>query len=323
MFKFLFLFLLCCLSLSLLSGCGGAPTLTPAEQANGGALSLTLPPEDVAVLEPVDICPFVSEYRDIFEAAGSGTVQDVKYFIEKGEDVNSTCDEIDNACGITPLHYAVSNNVDVVKYLIEQGANVNAKTTDGGSTPLSWMGYANSDHVKNVSKLLIENGADTKSLLYWAIDRHCSTEMLKYFIEQGADIKGDKNIFWKFIVTKRSIEDLKYMIELGADVNEKGDYGTPLLEAIWYIETMKFLLEQGADVNLTDNSGWTPLHKSAWFSQVEPVKLLIEKGADVNVKNNEGETPLDLAGGYRDTAQTKEEVVTLLQAAGGKSGKNL
>jgi len=79
-----------------------------------------------------------STFNNIYEAAGRGTVQDVKYFIEKrGVDVNAR-----NSDSFTPLHIAVAQNrnVDVLKYLIEKGADVNAKIVvymDGKK----WMMY--------------------------------------------------------------------------------------------------------------------------------------------------------------------------------------
>ena len=73
-------------------------------------------------------------YKDIFEAAKTGTVEDVKYYIETlGVDVNTKDEK-----GLTPLHYVAGHNpnVEVAKYLIEHGADINIKC-NSGYTPFS------------------------------------------------------------------------------------------------------------------------------------------------------------------------------------------
>jgi len=98
-----------------------------------------------------------SEYDNIIGAVRFGSVEDVRFFIDQGVDVNM----IDNNDDLKrmPLHLAASDNsnVDVVKYLISEGANVNAED-DSGMTPLHWaiVGNANID----VIKCPIEQGAD-------------------------------------------------------------------------------------------------------------------------------------------------------------------
>jgi len=62
--------------------------------------------------------------KEIFEAAGNGSPQDVKDHIEeKGADIN-----VKNDIGLMPLQYvAFSNpNVDVLKYRLSQEVDINA-----------------------------------------------------------------------------------------------------------------------------------------------------------------------------------------------------
>ena len=82
--------------------------------------------------------PFRSSYRDIFAAARRGTVQDVRYFVEKGVNVNSVAD----TSRWTPLHFAskYNPNADVLTYLLSQGANVNARASNG-FTPLNLANF--------------------------------------------------------------------------------------------------------------------------------------------------------------------------------------
>jgi len=76
----------------------------------------------------------MSNYIDICRTAGTGSIDDVKYFVEeKGVGVNTKMPIRGND---TPLH-AASNygNIEVVKYLVSKGANLNLKMNDG-CTPL-------------------------------------------------------------------------------------------------------------------------------------------------------------------------------------------
>jgi len=106
-------------------------------------------------------------YADIFYAAQSGTVEDVKYFIEKkGVNVNTKrSDTTSLFLGETPLHTAAYyGNVEVVKYLISKGANINEKN-NVGFTPLhnAAMDTGHEEHDTGkleVAELLISKGAD-------------------------------------------------------------------------------------------------------------------------------------------------------------------
>jgi len=82
---------------------------------------------DIAT-KPIPDDAVKSSYTNIFDAASKGTVQDIRYFIEKGERVNMV--DKDNW---TPLHYAIrdNKNVDVIEFLVGWGASVTAKNDYG------------------------------------------------------------------------------------------------------------------------------------------------------------------------------------------------
>ena len=140
-----------------------------------------------------------SSYKDIFEAASLGFVQDVKFFVEQGIDVNAKGVNVyeDNKTGVTPLHFAAKYNsgIDVLKYLIEQGADVNAQT-DVCSTPLHYATAHNSNPA--VMGYLIEKGADINARnMYGVTPLHLaarvSDDVTQYLIDQGADINAKDN----------------------------------------------------------------------------------------------------------------------------------
>lgn len=59
--------------------------------------------------------------------------------------------------------------------------------------------------------------------------------------------------------------------------------------------SVKALIEAGVDINISDEPGFTALHRAAMNGWYETVQLLIESGADRNLKNFYKETALDLA----------------------------
>ena len=139
----------------------------------------------------------LTHYKDIWEAAGKGIVQDVAYFIENGTDVNAK-----DSVGNTPLLCAFKDNSnwEVLKYLISKGANGKAKDKDG-FTPLHIAAIKNFN-VK-VLKYLVSQGADVNAKdesgntpLHEAAHWNSNVEVLKYLVSQGANINAEdiKNI---------------------------------------------------------------------------------------------------------------------------------
>jgi len=88
--------------------------------------------------------------KNISDAAEKGTIEDVRYFVEKKRvDVNAQDER-----GTTPLYYASRSNADinVLKYLISQGADVNTRTKNGYS-PMSVANTEEKKHVLHVATL--------------------------------------------------------------------------------------------------------------------------------------------------------------------------
>ncbi len=71
----------------------------------------------------------------------------------------------------------------------------------------------------------------------------------------------------------------------------------PLHRAAFYgnLEQVQSLLNAGANVNAVDKYGFTPLHRAAGNGQGAVVNLLLERGADMTLATQEGETPLSVA----------------------------
>ncbi|OGU58705.1 MAG: hypothetical protein A2X64_00025 [Ignavibacteria bacterium GWF2_33_9] len=65
----------------------------------------------------------MKKYQDLFFAAKSGNFEKVKYFVERGANVNAI-----TKMGETVLHCAVVYiNFEIIDYLVEKGADVNVE----------------------------------------------------------------------------------------------------------------------------------------------------------------------------------------------------
>jgi ankyrin repeat protein len=100
-----------------------------------------------------------------------------------------------------------------------------------------------------------------------------------------------------------SLEIVKYLLEQKADIEIKNNEGnTPLHVAVLNhrLEVIHYLVEQSTvNLNTPGNRGNTALHfamtiRDAKFS-LEIVKYLLEKKAILKVKNRDGHTPINLA----------------------------
>jgi ankyrin repeat protein len=134
------------------------------------------------------------DFKDILDAAKTGKVEDIQYFInEIGDNIEAR--SITNA---TPLVVACDwGNEEVIQYLVSKGANVNACTEDG----ITSLQQAASRCSLQVVKLLVEHGADVnakrkdsefKNLtpLHRAAESNNDVEVLKYLISQGAKVNA-------------------------------------------------------------------------------------------------------------------------------------
>ena len=123
----------------------------------------------------------------LFEAAKSGSPEEIEALLAKGADLNAT----DNG-GNTPLHLAASSNSNsgVTKALLEAEADHNT-INYFGETPLHLAAMYNSN--PEVTKALLEAGADSnakdnydKTSLHSAA-RNNSPGVTKALLEAGAD----------------------------------------------------------------------------------------------------------------------------------------
>ena len=239
------------------------------------------------------------------------------------------------------IHSAVEErNIEAIKKHLAIGTDVNAKGENRGATPLHWAAFTG---YKEISELLIENGADVNAIdddgispLLIAAARG-NKEIAELLITQGADVNAkdaeantpiDLAIRYNHPETVELLRkrEAKTTEELNAkqNMNAKADaiQHNPLDVAIAggnaYI--VELLINNGEDVNKRygDEGDKSPLLSAVFFRQKEIAELLINKGADMNAKNRFGQTPLDLA-----ESKEQKEIADLLRKHGAKTSEEL
>ena len=134
---------------------------------------------------------------------------------------------------------------------------------------------------KQQYKLLSKYKGNIHSLLV-ASSRKGELPLVKYAIEQGADIREEWNMNIALIHAswKGHLNVVKYLVEKGADISTDEDEALKTAAEHGHFGVVKFLVEQGADIHTEDDY---PLRHSSMNGHLPVVKYLVEQGADPSI----------------------------------------
>jgi len=250
--------------------------------------------------------------EDLFSAAESGNVKEVRRLLAAGADVNAK-----DKHGDSLFHAAARNGFkDLQASLLAKSGELNAQRTGSAVPKLPQQPESFTQGHQDVAKLLITQGADAKAqdrdgVTPLHLSAFFGSAVARLLIAQGADIHGkDANgatpLHSAAYKGNRQVAGL--LIAKGAEVNAKDNDGyTPLFisSAMGHQSIAKLLITNGADVRAESNDSVTPLHGVMASGKKEIAELLIEKGADVNARSKNGYTPLHTAISLGNTAIAK------------------
>lgn len=155
---------------------------------------------------------------------------------------------------------------------------------------------------------------------------HLEVELIRYFLEQGADPNAITPNDWHGfeikdegfeksplnLIASREIYQTRQdpesneklakaaelLLEFGANIQGGDEYETPLQQAVerGYFDLTKILISNGADINAKSEDGFAVLHSACMGDfQLDNTaaifNILIENGADVNQQDDRGWTP--------------------------------
>ena len=204
----------------------------------------------------------------------------------------------------TPLCYAVmGGNLAIVELLISQGATIKPNSE-------RLLDYAVSEDRVEITKLLLENGADPSTAPRILDDTSEMRVLLKAHGVPPMDINAKNHMGWPPLVyacrgdNGEHPDEIQRLLELDADIdvrNDKGKTGLHCAAKAGFLKVTNLLIEKGATLDATDNDGETPLFEAIRSTiksdkkQRATLEALLIKGADPNVKNRKGLTPLQVA----------------------------
>ena len=123
----------------------------------------------------INVRDFEEDLTPLHFACGDENEELVKFFMDKGVDVNSNTD-----VGPTALMTACNNeNTNIVQILIDNGANINWKDSDG----VTAINEASFREKPEIVSLLLDNGADMN-----AADKWGDTALTKAIEYENTDI---------------------------------------------------------------------------------------------------------------------------------------
>ena len=188
--------------------------------------------------------------------------------------------------------------IECLEYLLEMGCDING-AEDYSKRNALYFAINRSEPDMELVRFLVEHGIDINSswsqtALHEAMNKASHDEMIKYLVENGADISIRD--YLRYLPFQRQYASLQYLFDLKIDANQRDANGNSLLHhaaSSYPVEAVQNLLKNGADPDAKGANGITPLHSLVRgdFTR-EKLTLLLDAGADPNAKDDDGLMPL-------------------------------
>jgi len=107
-------------------------------------------------------------------------------------------------------------------------------------------------------------------------------KIIKYLIEDGADIHICNDFCVRYFSEKGFLNIVKYLLKLGSDICIKESYCLCFASKNGHLEVVKYLVENGVWVNARNDLSFRFACENG---HLEVVKYLVSKGANINAKD--------------------------------------
>jgi len=244
--------------------------------------------------------------KQLFEAAESGDISEVKNLLARGADVNAK-----GRYGWTALHWAADNGfAEIVKLLLKAGAKTDV-IYSLGDTLLHFAAY---DGNLNIVELLLDSGADINvtdrfgfTALHWEADKGCE-DIVQALVIAGADLTDNDGLTALDFVFPRNYSNIENAIEAGKNEliklhqDKLNKYQKKQDQLPGYI---KFVLKQ----SLKGTSAVTRtivqfIEKPLSKKQIDQVNKYIEERASVTIQKERASVTIQTA--YRGYLERKK-----------------
>ena len=264
------------------------------------------------------VCSFAQTDQDLalLAAVKAGDADAARVLLDGARDIN-----VDEADGMTPLHYAVLNNdADLASALLRAGADINVRTRYG-ITPI-YLAARNGSSA--MTRLLLAGGASANEIfsegetVLMTAARTGDVATVKALLDAGADVDaredwhGQTALMWAAAQKHSAV--IALLEQYGADVNarsaveewerqvtmEPRDKWLPPggMTALQFaaregcLACISTLLELGADIDATTGKGITPLLFAIINGHYDVAWTLIAAGADIHISDDTNRSPL-------------------------------
>lgn len=208
-----------------------------------------------------------------------------KYLIKTGADI-----DIQDNNGDPVINWsAYYGNVPFTRLMLENGAKTSLKSIHSNGV----MQVALKEWQDSIVDLLLEHNVvihkvekNSKDLIY-ALKNHDFPSFKSMLNKNNINTRdGASNTLLMIAAKNGYFEMVKYLIEEGADINEMNSVGQTALNLSVYFghnSIANYLIQEGADVNKTDTQFiLSPLIAAIRCNNIEIGETLLRKGADIN-----------------------------------------